>query len=169
MTRCQLRGTRFPVSSFSNAQTTHITSRPLTLFPLLTVISFLKGTSRVCLRKPSSHNSPLTHLLLVSEARQPGQWEWPIPALPHSGLCEHRNNEQEEESFWKPLSNYVFRWFRMGVVGPDLWWGSSAYRAEPAESSSVDKPALRGNLQPKKRCKPISPSRTAQRYKRSPK
>ena len=35
------------------------------------------------------------------------------------------------------------------MAGPDLWWGSSAYRAEPAGSSSVGKPAPRGNLRPK--------------------
>lgn len=34
------------------------------------------------------------------------------------------------------------------MTGPDLWWGSSAYTAEPAGSSSVGKPAPRGSLPP---------------------
>lgn len=41
----------------------------------------------------------------------------------------------------------------VGMVWPDLWWGSSACRAEPAGSLSVGKPVPRGNLQPWRSCK----------------
>lgn len=142
MTRCQLRGTMCPVSfSFSNAQITPITSRPLTLFPPFSyfVIRFSRVPT-VCLSQPISHNSPAP----CFRSSTTGSVGVANSSASSFGSTREKLEELAERRLLLP---------EVGVVGPDLWWGSSAYRAELAGSLSVDKPVLRGNLQGQKGCK----------------
>lgn len=58
-----------------------------------------------------------------------------LPGLCSECLCFHRM-----------ICFTLYKKEEVNEGGPDLWWGSSAYRAEPTESSSVGKPEPKDNL-----------------------
>lgn len=138
MTRCQLRGTMCPVSSFSNAQTTQITSWPLTVFPPFSYFVIrIRSTSSL------SDSTSLPEFTSHSPAPCFRSSTTGSVGVANSSASSFGSTREELEE----LAERRLLLPEVGVVGPDLSWGSSAYRAELAGSSSVDKPVLRGNLQ----------------------